>query len=191
MRTPTKLATGLMGLGLLAVSYKVGLPPVAAVTNTASHPEGPTQQAVDPTPTPTATAAPQPSSPATNNSGSSGTKPRPVTKPSETTAPAPAPEPAPVPAPVPVTPTTSTSATGDAVGYRFGTVQVSVTKDSAGTITAVKLVRASATGGRQVAFNSLVAMAVAAQGSTFGNISQATYTTDAFKTALDSALAKF
>ena len=75
--------------------------------------------------------------------------------------------------------------------YRFGTVQVSVTKDAAGAITAISTVQASATGGRQAAFNSRQVAAVSAQGSSFGNISQATYTTQAFKDALDSALAKF
>jgi uncharacterized protein with FMN-binding domain len=60
-----------------------------------------------------------------------------------------------------------------------------------GKITSVTLPQASATNGRQGAFSSLVSAAVKAQGSSFGNLSGATYTTDAFKQALDSALSKF
>jgi uncharacterized protein with FMN-binding domain len=66
-----------------------------------------------------------------------------------------------------------------------------VTKDASGTITAVNLVQASATGGRNSAFSMLQQAAVQAQGSNFGNVSRATYTTQVFKQALDSALAKF
>jgi uncharacterized protein with FMN-binding domain len=79
----------------------------------------------------------------------------------------------------------------DVIKYRFGEIQLAVIKDSAGAITSVNTILASATGGRQAAFASLKSAAVAAQGSSFGNISQATYTTQAFKDALDSALAKF
>ncbi|MFM5968570.1 MAG: FMN-binding protein [Micrococcales bacterium] len=67
---------------------------------------------------------------------------------------------------------------------------MTVTK-SAGKITDVTLDIAGATGGRQNAFSVLVSAALQANGSNFGNLSGATYTTDAFKQALDSALAKF
>jgi len=81
------------------------------------------------------------------------------------------------------------TATGDAIPYQFGTVQLSVTKAN-GKITAIGMVQASATNGRQQAFSYLVQAAVTAQGSSFGNISGATYTTDAFKQALYSAIQK-
>lgn len=71
-----------------------------------------------------------------------------------------------------------------------GPIQLSVTKTN-GKITSIGLVQAQATGGRQVAFSYLVDYAIKAQGSNFGNISGATYTTNAFKQALDSALSKF
>jgi uncharacterized protein with FMN-binding domain len=67
---------------------------------------------------------------------------------------------------------------------------LSVTKNN-GKITAVTPVVASASGGRQVAFSYLEQYAVQANGSNFGNLSGATYTTQAFKQALDSALSKF
>ena len=72
------------------------------------------------------------------------------------------------------------TATGIAIPYQFGTVQLSVTKAN-GKITAVGMVQASATNGRQQAFNYLVQAAIQAQGTSFGNISGATYTTDVFK----------
>ena len=81
------------------------------------------------------------------------------------------------------------TATGDQVPYQFGTIQLSVTKQN-GKITDVGLVQASASGGREQAFSYLVTDAIKAQGSNFANISGATYTTDAFKQALDSAIQK-
>ena len=81
------------------------------------------------------------------------------------------------------------TATGDAINYIYGTVQLSVTKDN-GKITAVDLVQATATAGREQAFSYLQGYAVDANGSNFGNLSGATYTTDAFKQALDSAISK-
>lgn len=81
------------------------------------------------------------------------------------------------------------SATGATIDYRFGEVQVKVTKTD-GKITAVKAVKAVATDGRESAFSYLEGYAVDAQGTNFSNLSGATYTVDAFKQALDSALNK-
>jgi len=71
-----------------------------------------------------------------------------------------------------------------------GRIQLSVTKTN-GVISSIALDTASATGGRQGAFPYLVQEAIAANGSNIGNISGATYTTDVFRQALDSALSKF
>jgi uncharacterized protein with FMN-binding domain len=79
---------------------------------------------------------------------------------------------------------------GSAISYRYGTVQVSVTK-AGGKITAVNLLQQGASGGRQGAFPYLVQYAISANGSSFGNLGGATFTTDAFKQSLESALAKF
>lgn len=81
------------------------------------------------------------------------------------------------------------TATGEAIDYVFGTVQLSVTRDK-GKLTAVDLVQATANGGREQSFSYLQSYAIEANGSTFGNVSGATYTTDAFKQALDSAISK-
>jgi len=80
--------------------------------------------------------------------------------------------------------------TGTSISYRYGVVQVSVTKTD-GKITSISYGNSSATGGRQGAFPYLVQSAIASQGANFSNLSGATFTTDAFKQALTSALAKF
>lgn len=79
--------------------------------------------------------------------------------------------------------------TGAAIDYIYGTVQLSVTSEN-GAITAVNLIQATASAGRDTAFPALQQYAVQANGSNFGNLSGATYTTDAFKQALDSAITK-
>ena len=86
-------------------------------------------------------------------------------------------------------PTGPVTATGDAVRYQYGRVQLSVTRDN-GKLTAVDLVQAGATAGREQAFTYLQQYAIDSNGSSFGNLSGATYTTDAFKQALDSAISK-
>ena len=164
-----------MGVGVLAVSFKLGLPAQHAIALSSATPQTSAQ------PSPTTPATTQPSKAPTAQGGVTA-KPKPKPKPKPVTPPA--------TGGGNVTAASATK-TGDAIMYRFGTVQVSVTKDAAGAITAISTVQASATGGRQAAFSSLQAAAVSAQGSSFGNISQATYTTQAFKDALDSALAKF
>ena len=79
--------------------------------------------------------------------------------------------------------------TGDPIIYQYGTVQVSVTSDN-GKLTAVDMIQAGANNGREQAFPMLQQAALAANGSSFGNIGGATYTSNAFKQALDSAIAK-
>jgi uncharacterized protein with FMN-binding domain len=79
--------------------------------------------------------------------------------------------------------------TGDAIQYRFGVIQLEVVRKG-GKIDAVNLVQGTASNGREAAFTPLQQYAVQSQGSNFGNLSGATYTTDAFKQALDSAISK-
>jgi uncharacterized protein with FMN-binding domain len=81
------------------------------------------------------------------------------------------------------------TATGDPINYEFGTIQLSVTTDGS-KLSDVGLVQAGANGGREQAFSYLVTDAISANGSNFANLSGATYTTDAFKQALDSAISK-
>lgn len=79
--------------------------------------------------------------------------------------------------------------TGDAINYQYGTIQVEVVRQG-GKLTAINLPQAQATAGREQAFSMLQQAALDAQGSNFGNISGATFTTMAFKQALDSAISK-
>jgi uncharacterized protein with FMN-binding domain len=84
----------------------------------------------------------------------------------------------------------SATKTSKTVSYKYGSVQLSVTK-SGTQITKIKMLTAEATNGRGAVFPDLISYAKSANGSGFGNIGGATYTTDAFKAALDSALGKF
>ena len=81
------------------------------------------------------------------------------------------------------------TAQGDSINYQYGTVQVSVTREN-GKITAVDMIEAGANGGREQAFPILQQAALDANGTNFGNVGGATFTTNAFKQALDSAIAK-
>ena len=79
--------------------------------------------------------------------------------------------------------------TSDQIPYQYGVIELKVTK-SAGKLSAIDVGGSTATDGRQQAFPTLVDEAIKAQGSSFGNLGGATYTTDAFKKALDNAIAK-
>ena len=220
MRKGTQAFVGIVSLGLLAAGYQAGLAaevsngfsaaPVSTgsasgsnsisgttsigntsagseTLNTAAPLDGESTPA--PTSTPATSSAPTPKS----------TSAAPASTPKATTS-APAPVAIPKATPSASSSTTSgstsgstsagTTKTGAAINYRYGTVQVSVTKAN-GKITAVNLLQQGATGGRQGAFSYLVDYAIQANGSSFGNLGGATYTTDAFKQSLESALAKF
>jgi uncharacterized protein with FMN-binding domain len=79
--------------------------------------------------------------------------------------------------------------TSDDIPYEFGDVQITVTR-KAGKISAIEVGSSTATAGREQAFPYLVQYAIQAQGTNFANLSGATYTTDAFKSALTSAISK-
>jgi len=210
VRKGTKSFVSILSLGVVAAGYQVGqaaeissgfsaatspisgsttsgsTAPIASGTTSAGSETLNTPAAVA---TPSATAAVVPAKSSTSSSAQdSAATPAAVSTPKATTA-APAPAPAATTA-APAPAATSTTKTGSAISYRYGTVQVSVTKAN-GKITAVNLLQQGATGGRQGAFPYLVQYAVQANGTSFGNLGGATYTTDAFKQSLESALAKF
>jgi len=211
VRKGTKSFVSILSLGLVAAGYQAGqaaeissgfsasapisggttsgsTAPIASGTTSAGSETLNTPAAVA---TPAATAAVVPAKSNTSSSTqASAATPAAVSTPKATTA-APAPAPAATTAaPAPAPAATSTTKTGSAISYRYGTVQVSVTKAN-GKITAVNLLQQGATGGRQGAFPYLVQYAIQANGTSFGNLGGATYTTDAFKQSLESALAKF
>jgi len=79
--------------------------------------------------------------------------------------------------------------TSDDIPYQYGDVQLTVTRKS-GKISAIDVGTSTATAGREQAYPYLVDYAIKAQGTNFSNLSGATYTTDAFKAALASAISK-
>jgi uncharacterized protein with FMN-binding domain len=78
----------------------------------------------------------------------------------------------------------------DVIDYKYGVVQISVTKLGS-EITAVDLLQGDATNGRDQAYQILIDATLQQQGTNFGNVSGATFTTDAFIKAVDNALLKF
>ncbi|MEY2694341.1 MAG: hypothetical protein RL142_689 [Actinomycetota bacterium] len=166
MRSATKTFVGLAGIGVMIAAARAGLPvATAAATPT------PTDSATS-TATPTATETPTPTT-TTKPKATATAKPK-TTKSSSSGSTAGA----------------SGSKTGGTISYKFGVVQVSVTK-SGGKITDVNLIQGTATKGRDAAFPSLIKATISNNGTSFGNLSGATYTTNAFKKAVNSALAKF
>jgi uncharacterized protein with FMN-binding domain len=79
--------------------------------------------------------------------------------------------------------------TSDQIPYQYGYVELKVTK-SAGKLSAIDVGGSTASDGREQAYPTLVDEAIKAQGTSFGNLGGATYTTEAFKKALDNAIAK-
>lgn len=78
---------------------------------------------------------------------------------------------------------------GDAIQYRYGTVQIEVVR-TGGKITAINMLQADASAGRDAAYPPLIQAAIDAQGTNFSNLSGATFTSEAFKQALQSAISK-
>lgn len=191
MRKGTQAFISVLSLGVVAAGYQAGQ---AVVVNTFAASAAPSQAgsaapAASPTASQTAaeTAAPAAEAPvAATSTTPAAAAPKTTTAPVAQAPAAPAPK-ATTPA---ATSSGGTTKDGSAVPYRFGTVQVSVTK-SGGKITAVNLLQAGATGGRDSAFSYLVDLAIQANGTSFGNLSGATYTVDAFKQSMEAALAKF
>ena len=79
---------------------------------------------------------------------------------------------------------------GDAVPYQYGVIELEVVR-TGGKISAVNLIQAGTSGAEWAVVPSmLVEATIQAQGSGFGNISGATFTTEAYKQALNSAISK-
>lgn len=78
----------------------------------------------------------------------------------------------------------------DVIEYKYGVVQVSVTKIGS-EITEVTLLQGDATNGRDKAYKILQDATLQVQGTNYGNVSGATFTTDAYKLAVENALSKF
>ena len=114
------------------------------------------------------------------------------TIPTTTGTPTVSPTTAPTKTPAPTTPASTVSHTSSPVYYRYGTVQLTVTKQGS-KITDIVMDQAGATAGRGAAFPYLIQLAEAAQSASFDTsmMGGATYSTDAFMQALGDALSQF
>ena len=169
MRKSTQALMGALSLTAVITGWQMG---ASAKTNSFTAQPVPTDTPTsDPTVTPDPTVSPTKS-------------PTPTKKPTAT----------PTPTDTPTTPPVSdtVSHTSSPVYYRYGTVQLTVTKQGS-TITDITLDQAGATAGRGSAFPYLVQLAMDAQSSNFDTsmMSGATFTTMAFMQALDDALNQF
>lgn len=77
----------------------------------------------------------------------------------------------------------------DPINYKYGVVQLRLTK--LGTqITNVSVLQGDTSYGRDVAYATLVSATLEVQSTNYGNVSGATFTTEAFKLAVENALSK-
>lgn len=211
MRNASKATLSVITLGILAGSFQAGLATSTAKQNLAESlsASGQTSNGIDPSNAAASSSTDSASAATGSPSDSTNSSPTAVAGSSANTPAAnnpAAPAPKATVSAAPKAPTTppanqnntssssgssgSKSATGDAIYYRYGTIQVEVVKNGS-SISAINLVQAS-TKGRQ--YESvppmLVTAALNAQGTGFGNVSGATFTSEAFRSALESALGK-
>ena len=171
MRKATQNIVGVISLGVLAASWSIGQAAESGLVVGA------------PTATePAATA--EPTASATHSQSSSA---EPTTSASA--------KPTPTPTKSAATTAASVTKKSDPITYvaekRQGVMQISVTKKGS-AITAIDILSGGTEGGEYSSVPGVLAQAaIEAQGSNFGNISRATHTTEAFKKALETALAKF
>lgn len=159
------------------VSVVTGVQVGANAKSNAGFTPTPTTPTTDPTPTPTPTDTSTPTPTDTSTPTPIPTKTTPTPTPTKTTPPP---------------PVKTVSHQSSPVNYRFGTVQLTVTKTGT-KITDIALDQAGATNGRASAFPYLVQLALTAQSGSFDTsmMSGATYTTDAFVQALNDSLSQF
>ncbi len=179
MRKVTKNIVGVLSLGVLATSWSLGQAAETGLSLSTGATNTDTPAAETTSPNPTASDLPT-------------TAATPAASP--TTAPTPTPTKTATTSAASVT-KTSVTKTSAAISYiaekRQGVMQISVTKTGS-KITEVTIISGGTEGGDWASVPGILAQAaIDAQGSDFGNISRATHTTDAFKQALESALAKF
>ena len=143
-----------------------------------------------PTSAESANADPAPVEPATQTTESApGNTKEEAAPASPTQEPAPAPESTATPSTPPAPELTETTVVSDVITYKYGVVQVSVTALGQ-DITGVQLLQGDATYGRDVAYEALINATIQTDGTNYGNVSGATFTTEAFKKAISNAIGK-
>ncbi|NBQ97543.1 MAG: FMN-binding protein [Micrococcales bacterium] len=177
MRKSTQALMGTASLLAVVTGFQVG----ANATPSASFSPIPTTPTTDPTPTVTPTTPSPTGTPTTDPT----TTPKPTKTPTKTPTPKPTKKPTPPPS-------STVSHTSSPVNYRYGTVQLTVTKTGS-SITSINLDQAGATNGRASSFPYLVQLAINAQSGSFDTsmLSGATYSVNAFMSAFNDALAQF
>ena len=189
MRKDSKLALGVIGLSTLGTSYLLGQhgEAIATIAMAPAVALDSTQATTQPEPPAESTAQPAEQTPSATPSDTSSTTP---TQEPQAQTPAPSASEAPAQTQAPEPTGVSGNFRSDAINYRYGTIQLELVVQN-DAITNINLIQAS-TKGREYAQAPaiLVQAALDAQGSGFGNLSGATFTTKAFKQALDSALSK-
>jgi uncharacterized protein with FMN-binding domain len=78
----------------------------------------------------------------------------------------------------------------DVVNYKYGIIQIAVTA-LVGKVTQISVVQGESSNGRAAAYKELTAQLIESQGQSYGNVSGATFTTEAFIRAYNSAVSKF
>lgn len=170
MRKESRLAIGIVGFSALASSYFLGQGNATTSSFSANPVASSSAVAADPSATSDPSATATVTSPSTSKAATS--------KPSATKTASPTPTKA------------GGNFTSGVVNYQYGTMELEAVVTN-GKLTAINLLQAT-THGRQYAPvpGLLVDAAIKAGGTNFGNLSGATFSTKAFKKALDGALAK-
>ena len=175
MRISTSLIAAAVAGGTISLALQasedqnlVALPPVSPSSS-------PTASSGELTAPPSAESEQQPSE-TTKPTNSEGTPAQPQQSSQKPTEQAPS---------QPVTKTVSS----DPINYKYGVVQIQLTATD-GKITDVSVIQGDVSYGRDAAYEALIQATIQVQGTNYGNVSGATFTTEAFKQAVSNALAK-
>ena len=189
MRKSTLIAASVAGISALYAANSIAISnqpqPIVLVqpvsedqaesSSASAASNNPTEPVTEPTqeiaePAPTETVAPDQTAPAEAQVAEQAPEPAPAS---------------PEPAPEPQTKTVAS----DEITYQYGVIQLELTS-TGGSLTDVRVLQGDMTYGRDAAYAALIDASIAAQGSNIGNYSGATFTTEAFKKAIDSGLGK-
>lgn len=192
MRISTAVMTTLLFSATTSVAWSLGAQQPKQETLLLPLAEAP--QTTAPTETQTATARPtaagETAAPTTSSTSQPTSTQTQAPAPTSTQAPAqPTATPTQTQAPAPAQPVVVTK-TSDVINYKYGVVQISMTKTDS-KITDVTLLQGDASYGRDAAYTALIQATIQVQGTAYGNVTGATFTTEAFKKAVDNVMAKF
>lgn len=194
MRNETRIALSVIGLSAITTSYLLGHQSseagLALSANAASEQATETQPVeVQATTEPAVSESSAATTAVPETTAKSTATPTSDPQPSTTNAAEPMPAATEEPLPSPGAGVSGTFQS-ESVFYKYGQVQVEIVLAD-GVLTNVNLLQATTKGrGYEQAPPLLVEAALSAGGSNFGNLSGATFTTEAFKSALDQAFAK-